>query len=65
VKKYLTAVQNVAIIFATQVNTTFTILYKNSLGYQQLDATVDSSGAITIGKLIKTAYNDSSFSNCK
>lgn len=39
-------------------------MYKNSLGYQRLDASV-SGDLVTVGKLVITTYKDGDFSNCK
>lgn len=40
-------------------------MYKNSYGYQKLEVTIDSSGLLTVGRLIITAYKDNDFSNCQ
>jgi hypothetical protein len=65
VKKYSSSVNDVSLLFAQRLNNTYTLLYKNMLGYQQLDAVVDNNGVVTLGKLVLTSYDDSCFSNCK
>jgi hypothetical protein len=64
-KKYSPVIKNISLLFASKFNNNYTLLYKNVVGYQQLDAIIDNNGIITIGKLVLTNYNDNCFSNCK
>lgn len=52
-------------MFADKKNNSYTLMYKNTYGYQKLDATVDELGNVALGKLIITSYRDTDFSNCQ
>jgi len=64
-KKYSVVIKDATLVFANKVNSNYTLLYKNSFGYQKLDASVDIFGIVTLGKIIITTYKDGDFSNCQ
>jgi hypothetical protein len=65
IKKYSIILANSNLTFADKVNNTYILMFKNSMGYQRLDATIDDKGVVTIGRLIITGYKEGDFSNCR
>jgi hypothetical protein len=51
--------------FADKPTSNYTLMFKNSFGYQKFDASIDDKGVVTLGRLIVTGYKDGDFSNCQ
>lgn len=63
--KYSTVVlKNASLAFAEKVNNTYNLMFKISTAYHKINATIQN-GAISVGKLVLTPYNENNFSNCK
>lgn len=63
-KKYSIVFRDAVLIFADKKNNSYTLMYKNTYGYQKLDAFADDIGNVVLNKLVITGYRDSDFSNC-
>lgn len=65
VKKYTIVLKDANITFVDKKNSTYYLLmYKGSYGYLKIEATIDSTGKITVGRLIITGYVEGDLSAC-
>jgi hypothetical protein len=57
--------KDAVLVFVNKQASNYTLLYKNSFGYQKLDASLDFFGNVSLGRLVITNYKDGDFSNCQ